>query len=55
MPQWIALPHTVKPTGYKAKNAYGHSPVFPSDTYDLRRMLPSVQSILSMQSLRSIC
>lgn len=30
--QWVAWPHSVKATGYKAKNAYGHSPVFPSDT-----------------------
>ena len=29
----VAVPHYVKATGYKAKNAYGAKPVFKGETY----------------------
>jgi hypothetical protein len=30
--QWVAIPHKHTATGYKAKNAYGHSPAFSAES-----------------------
>jgi hypothetical protein len=47
--QWVAKPHKHTATGYKAKNAYGHSPVFGAESCALILLILLVILLLSWE------